>query len=50
VKRADEVSGHLHDRVRPGDTLRVSAPFGDVTLDDGDGPLLLASAGIGCTP
>jgi nitric oxide dioxygenase len=50
VKRAGEVSGHLHDRVRPGDTLRVSAPFGDVTLDDGCGPLLLASAGIGCTP
>jgi len=50
VKRAGEVSGHLHDHIRTGDTLRVSAPFGDVTLDDGDGPLLLASAGIGCTP
>ncbi|NBE55764.1 globin domain-containing protein [Streptomyces boluensis] len=45
-----EVSTHLHDRVRPGDLLRLSAPFGDVTLDAGEGPLLLASAGIGCTP
>ncbi|MEO3977891.1 globin domain-containing protein [Streptomyces sp. CAU 1734] len=45
-----EVSGHLHDRVRPGDVLRVSAPFGDVALADGDGPVLLASAGIGCAP
>ncbi|MER6914383.1 globin domain-containing protein [Streptomyces sp. NPDC000594] len=45
-----EVSHHLHDRVREGDTLRVATPFGDVTLADGDGPVLLASAGIGCTP
>ncbi|GAA0446942.1 globin domain-containing protein [Streptomyces sp. NPDC046215] len=48
--RAGEVSGHLHDRVRVGDTLLVSAPFGNVTLDGGDSPVLLASAGIGCTP
>jgi nitric oxide dioxygenase len=47
-----EVSAHLHDRVRPGDRLQVSAPYGDLVLDDGDGerPLLLASAGIGVTP
>ncbi|MEU1312478.1 globin domain-containing protein [Streptomyces cinnamoneus] len=47
---AGEVSGHLHDHVDVGDALLVSHPFGDVVLDDGDGPLLLASAGIGCTP
>ncbi|TBO54450.1 hemin transporter [Streptomyces kasugaensis] len=47
---AGEVSGHLHDHFHGGETLRVSAPFGDVVLDDGIGPLLLASAGIGCTP
>ncbi|QHC24724.1 globin domain-containing protein [Streptomyces sp. GS7] len=47
---AGAVSGHLHDRVHVGETLRVSAPFGDVVLDDGPGPVLLASAGIGCTP
>ncbi|WP_042429543.1 globin domain-containing protein [Streptacidiphilus anmyonensis] len=29
---AGEVSGHLHDHVRVGDTLRVSAPFGDLVL------------------
>lgn len=45
-----EVSHHLHDHVGEGDLLRASAPFGDVTLDAGDGPVLLASAGIGCTP
>ncbi|MEU9104771.1 globin domain-containing protein [Streptomyces xanthophaeus] len=45
-----EVSRHLHDRVRPGDTLRVSAPYGDLVLRDTAAPVLLASAGIGCTP
>ncbi len=47
---AGEVSNHLHDHVAVDDTLLVSHPFGDVVLDDGDGPLLLVSAGIGCTP
>ncbi|MFF8259428.1 globin domain-containing protein [Streptomyces virginiae] len=45
-----EVSNHLHARVRPGDTLRVSAPYGDLVLEDSGAPVLLASAGIGCTP
>ncbi|MET9645886.1 globin domain-containing protein [Streptomyces syringium] len=45
-----EVSNHLHDHVGVGARLSVSAPFGDVTLADGDSPVLLASAGIGCTP
>lgn len=45
-----EVSGHLHEHVAEGDLLRISAPFGDVTLDEGSHPVLLASAGIGCTP
>ncbi|MGW0817836.1 globin domain-containing protein [Streptomyces viridiviolaceus] len=45
-----EVSSWLHARVRAGDVLTVSMPFGDLELADGDGPLLLASAGIGVTP
>ncbi|MEU1280891.1 globin domain-containing protein [Streptomyces sp. NPDC005805] len=45
-----EVSSWLHDHARPGDTLTVSAPAGDLVLPEGDGPLLLASAGIGNTP
>ncbi|MFD9476999.1 globin domain-containing protein [Streptomyces nojiriensis] len=45
-----EVSNHLHARVRTGDTLRVSAPYGDLVLADPAAPVLLASAGIGCTP
>lgn len=57
VKRVDtgegpagEVSGHLHDHVHEGDALTVSAPYGDIVLATTDTPLLLASAGIGCTP
>ncbi|MGW4425966.1 globin domain-containing protein [Streptosporangium sp. NPDC004631] len=45
-----EVSTLLHDTVRAGDELTLSAPFGDVALSDGDAPLVLVSAGIGCTP
>lgn len=45
-----EVSSWLHEHAHPGDTLTVSMPFGDLVLPEGDGPLLLASAGIGNTP
>lgn len=46
-----EVSNHLHAHVRVGDRLPVSAPYGDLVLDQDTGaPLLLASAGIGVTP
>jgi nitric oxide dioxygenase len=44
------VSGFLHDVVRPGDSLTVSQAYGDLTLDPGDAPLLLISAGVGITP
>lgn len=47
---AGEVSNILHDNVFEGDELTVSPAFGDLILDDGDAPLLLISAGIGCTP
>ncbi|MFB4280104.1 MULTISPECIES: globin domain-containing protein [unclassified Nonomuraea] len=45
-----EVSSLLHATVKVGDELTLSAPFGDVSLEDGDAPLVLVSAGIGCTP
>ncbi|MEV6249400.1 globin domain-containing protein [Streptomyces sp. NPDC051742] len=55
VKRVDgdpagEVSSWLHAHAGPGDTMKVSAPFGDLVLPEGESPLLLASAGIGSTP
>lgn len=45
-----EVSNHLHTHAGVGSTLEVSAPYGDLVLDDTDAPVLLASAGIGVTP
>lgn len=45
-----EVTPVLHHTVQVGDQLMLSNPCGDVTLADGDHPLVLASAGIGCTP
>ncbi len=50
ARQGGEVSTWLHAHAQPGDTLTVSAPFGDLVLPEGDGPLLLASAGIGNTP
>lgn len=50
VTYAGEVSAHLHEHVFEGDLLHVSTPFGDLTLPDDGSPVVLASAGIGCTP
>lgn len=43
-------SGYLTSRLRPGAVLEAAAPRGDFTLDEGTGPVLLVSAGIGLTP
>ena len=43
-------SSFLHNRVKAGDVLEVSAPRGDFTLLRGDDPVVLVSAGIGATP
>jgi nitric oxide dioxygenase len=45
-----EVSNFLCDRVRIGDRLTMSLPFGDVVLDDSGRPVVFVSAGIGITP
>ena len=44
-----QVSSFLHDQVRVGDLLDVSAPAGDFFVDDSDSPVLLATAGAGIT-
>lgn len=44
------MSGLLHRQARVGEELLISGPHGHVTLDPAaDGPLVLASAGIGIT-
>lgn len=50
VAPAGEVSNFLYENVFEGDMLQVTLPFGDLVLPDDGAPLLLASAGIGCTP
>ncbi len=47
---AGEVSNFIYDNVFEGQQLRVSLPMGEFTLDDSTDPLVLVSAGIGCTP
>lgn len=41
---------YMHERVRDGDILDVSAPRGTFTLSEDRGPLVLLSAGVGVTP
>lgn len=44
------VSRYLHQTAAVGGTLDIASPRGEFVLDDGDGPVLLVSAGIGATP
>jgi ferredoxin-NADP reductase/MOSC domain-containing protein YiiM len=52
VKREPHGAGgrFIHSRVRAGDLLEVAAPRGTFILREGDGPVLLISAGVGATP
>ncbi len=43
-------SGFLHQNVRSGSRLEISAPRGSFTLADGATPVVLISAGVGVTP
>jgi nitric oxide dioxygenase len=46
-----EVSNWLHENARPGDTLRITHPFGEFTPDtESAQPVVLLSAGVGITP
>ncbi|UUZ95815.1 NO-inducible flavohemoprotein [Paenibacillus sp. P25] len=59
VKREDGIAGtpagvvsvFLHEKVQEGDTLKLTAPAGDFTLDREDPrPVVLISGGVGLTP
>ena len=54
VSVKQEVNGKgstfLNTQVKIGDVLEVSAPRGSFTLEPGEGPVVLLSAGIGATP
>jgi ferredoxin-NADP reductase/MOSC domain-containing protein YiiM len=44
------VSGYLHSVLKEGAVIDVAAPRGEFVLEDGVGPVVLVSAGIGVTP
>lgn len=44
------VSNHLHDSLKVGDLIELSAPAGEFYLKEGTNPVALVSAGIGITP
>ncbi|MFP4794768.1 NO-inducible flavohemoprotein [Pasteurella multocida] len=44
------VSHYLHDHVKLGDTLELTAPAGDFVLEQDNKPLVLISGGVGITP
>jgi ferredoxin-NADP reductase/ferredoxin len=52
VKREPQgmASGYLHTSLTAGDLLEVAAPRGTFTLQEGERPVVLISAGIGATP
>jgi ferredoxin-NADP reductase len=52
VKRESHgvVGAYIDENAQVGDMLDVSAPRGDFTLRQGDGPVVFLSAGIGATP
>jgi ferredoxin-NADP reductase len=53
VKRVEQgvVSGYLHDRVKEGDRLEVSAPFGSFTFTGKEADsIVLVGGGVGITP
>ncbi|PYF07228.1 nitric oxide dioxygenase [Ureibacillus chungkukjangi] len=56
VKREDAVnpigvvSNYLHEQVKEGDSIQVSAPAGLFTLEENNNPILFVSGGIGVTP
>ncbi|UVI32910.1 NO-inducible flavohemoprotein [Paenibacillus spongiae] len=48
---AGKVSVYLHEQINTGETLWLSAPAGDFTLDQKDArPVVLLSGGVGLTP
>ncbi|WP_299138184.1 pyridoxamine 5'-phosphate oxidase family protein [uncultured Tateyamaria sp.] len=52
IKREEQglVSRFFHDHLQTGDVIEASPPGGEFTVPDGDGPLVLVSAGVGITP
>lgn len=44
------VSNYMHDEVGETDTIKISAPAGDFTVDQGHEKILFVAGGVGATP
>lgn len=44
------VSNYLHDKLKQGDSIQVSNPFGEFVLQNTKRPAVLISGGVGITP
>jgi ferredoxin-NADP reductase/MOSC domain-containing protein YiiM len=49
-ERLGVASGYIGRTLAAGDEIEVAAPRGEFVLSEGDGPVVLLSAGIGVTP
>lgn len=45
-----EVSPFMHRNLQVGDVIELSNPYGDLVIDTVGAPIVIATAGIGCTP
>lgn len=45
-----EVSPWMHEKLQVGDVIELSNPYGDLVIEEQGAPIVIATAGIGCTP
>ena len=50
LDEAGEFTPVLHNSLKVGDEVELSNPYGDLVIDQDGSPLVIATAGIGCTP
>ncbi|MBT2687947.1 NO-inducible flavohemoprotein [Bacillus sp. ISL-47] len=49
-KPEGKISNYLHNEVKEGDQIEISAPAGEFVLEQTDKPIVLLSGGVGITP
>ncbi|GAA4367152.1 globin domain-containing protein [Paeniglutamicibacter cryotolerans] len=50
IDSGGEVSPFMHQSLQVGDVIELSNPYGDLVIDTVGAPIVIATAGIGCTP
>jgi nitric oxide dioxygenase len=49
-KPEGKISSYLHNELKEGDQIEISAPAGEFVLEQTDQPIILLSGGVGITP